>query len=150
MNRTLNILFLAICTLLSCSSPAELRNLEYQSVRNFRLAKLDLKPEVGLDVQFYNPNAFGLTLKDANLELYINNAHVGDASITQSFNVPGKDTFLLPVTLVPDLQNVFPTALQLLFDNEVEVRISGSVRAGRGLFVTIPINYQGRQRLTIF
>ncbi len=103
-----------------------------------------------MDVQFYNPNTFGLTLKDASLELYINNAHIGSAFITNSFNVPGRDTFLMPVTIAPDLKNVFPNALQLLFNKEVDVRIQGSVKAGRGIFITIPINYQGRQRLNAF
>jgi len=149
MKLKLTLAVLCLLILFSCATQNEVRNLEYQEVKNFRLTKLDLKPEVGMDVQFYNPNTFGLTLKDANIELYINNAHIGKAFISQSFNVPGKDTFLMPVTLVPDLKNVFPNALQLLFNKEVDVRIQGTVKAGRGIFITIPINYQGRQKLNV-
>lgn len=150
MNVKLSLLTIFLLTFFSCATQKEVRNLQYQSVKNFRLAKLDLKPEVGMDVQFYNPNTFGLTLKDANLELYINNAHIGNAFISRSFDVPGQDTFLMPVTVAPDLKNVFPNALQLLFNKEVDVRIQGSVKAGRGIFITVPINYQGRQKLNVF
>lgn len=135
----------------SCATQREISKLEYQDVKNFRVAKLDLdNPEIGMDVQFYNPNTFGLILKDANIDIFINNAHIGKAFVTNSFNVPGRDTFLMPVTLRPDFKNVFPNALQLVFNNEVDVRIEGSVKAGRGLFITIPINYQGKQKLNLF
>jgi len=151
MKLKLAIFLLSLLTIVSCATQKEVRNLQYQEVKNFRLAKLDLdRPEVSLDVQFYNPNTFGLTLKDARLDLYINNAFIGSASLTRSFNVPGMDTFLLPVTLVPDFKNVFPNALQLLFNKEVDVRIQGSVKAGKGLFITVPINYEGRQKLNVF
>jgi LEA14-like dessication related protein len=151
MKLKLTILFLSLLTIVSCATQKEVRNLQYQEVKNFRLAKLDLdRPEVSMDVQFYNPNTFGLTLKDAKLDLYINNAFIGSASLTRSFSVPGMDTFLLPVTLVPDFKNVFPNALQLLFNKEVDVRIQGSVKAGKGLFITVPINYEGRQKLNVF
>jgi len=142
-------LILLLC-LVSCASQKEISNLEYQSVQNFRLTKLDVQPEVGMDVQFYNPNTFGLTLKDANLELFINNVSIGKAFISNSFNVPGRDTFLLPVTVAPDVKNVFPNALQLLFNKEVDVQIKGFVKAGRGIFVNIPVDYRGRQKLNLF
>ena len=150
MKLQLAYIFVPVLLLFSCATQKEVRNLQYQEVKNFRLAKLDMNPEVGMDVQFYNPNTFGLTLKDANIELYINNAYIGKAFITRSFNVPGQDTFLMPVTLVPELKNVFPNALQLLFNKEVNVRVAGSVKAGRGIFITVPINYQGRQKLNVF
>jgi LEA14-like dessication related protein len=151
MKLRLTVLFLSLLTIISCGTQKQVRNLQYQEVKNFRLAKLDLdRPEVSMDVQFFNPNSFGLTLKDAKIDLYINNAFIGSASLTRSFIVPGNDTFLLPVTLVPDFKNVFPNALQLLFNKEVNVRIQGSVKAGKGLFVTVPINYEGRQKLNVF
>ncbi len=144
------VIILSFLLFVSCASQRELQNLQYQEAKNFRLTKLDLNPEVGMDLQFYNPNTFGLTLKDANIELFINNAPVGKAFITRSFHVPGRDTFLMPVTLSPDLNSTFPNALQLLFNKEVDIRLQGNVQAGRGVFLTIPVNYQGRQKLNIF
>lgn len=135
----------------SCATTREVKDIQYQEAKNFRLAKLDMnEPEISMDLQFYNPNGFGLTLKDANVNLYINNAYIGKAFVSRSFDVPGRDTFLLPVTLIPDLKGVFPNALQLLFNKEVLVKLEGSVKAGRGLFITVPLHYEGRQKLNVF
>ena len=132
----------------SCTQP---RQLVYQDVQNFRLANLNLeRPALGMDLRFYNPNNFGLTLKDANINVYINNTFVGNASLTNTFDVPGLDTFLLPVTLTVDIKNIFPNALSILFNKEVELRLQGNVKAGKGLFVNVPINFQGRRKLNVF
>lgn len=132
----------------SCSQP---KQLVYQDVRNFRIRNLSFSdPEIGLDLQFYNPNDFGLTLKDALLNIYINDRFVGKAVLTQTFNVPRKDTFLMPVALTANLKSIFSNALLLIFNQPVDVRISGTVKAGRGLFLNIPVEYKGRQKLQVF
>lgn len=132
----------------SCSQP---KQLVYQDVRNFRVGKLTLDmPEVGMDLQFYNPNDYGLTLKDANIDVYINNTLIGKAALTNAFSVPARDTFLMPVNLTADLKNVLPNALQILFNKEVEVTLHGNVKAGKGIFINIPVDYRGKQRLNVF
>ena len=134
--------------LASCSQPQQL---VYQDVKNFRIGKLSLdQPEVGMDIQFYNPNNFGLTLKDATIDVYINNQFIGKAALSNTFEVPATNTFLMPVPLTADLKNIFPNALQIIFNKEVDVRLQGNVRAGKGVFLNIPINYQGRQKLNVF
>ena len=137
-----------IVGLASCSQPQQL---VYQDVKNFRIGKLSLdQPEVGMDIQFYNPNNFGLTLKDATIDVYINNQFIGKAALSNTFEVPATNTFLMPVALTADLKNIFPNALQIIFNKEVDVRLQGNVRAGKGVFLNIPINYQGRQKLNVF
>ena len=140
-------MYFLFALLLSCANP---KNLVYQDVKNFRIAKLDLKhPEIGLDIQFYNPNNFGMSLKDANIDIYINNNFIGKAVLSNIFNVPAKNTFLLPVNLSANLKNIFPSALQLAFNKDVTVKLQGSVKAGRGVFINIPINYEGKQKLNV-
>lgn len=135
------ILFLA-----ACANP---RQLEYQDVKNFRLLELSMQPTVGMDVQFYNPNTFGMTMKDANIDLYLNGKLVGKATLAESYQVPGLDTFLLPVNLKADLQQVLPNALAILANNKIDVELKGYVKAGRGVFINIPINYKGTQELNV-
>src|SRR5690606_19878547 len=120
-----------------CANP---RDLEYQDVKNFRLLEVSMKPKVGMDVQFFNPNKFGMTMKDANIDLYINGLLVGNATLANTYNVPANDTFLLPVNLIADLGKVLPNALVILANNTMNVELKGSVKAGRGVFVNIPIN----------
>jgi LEA14-like dessication related protein len=132
----------------SCTQP---RQLVYQDVKNFRVGDLNFsQPKLGMDLQFYNPNNFGLTLKDANINIYLNNTFIGSAVLNNQFDVPGLDTFLMPIMLTADLKNIFPNALQILFNKEVDLRIQGNVKAGKGVFLNVPINFQGKRRLNVF
>jgi LEA14-like dessication related protein len=141
------VVFLFSFFLFSCSNPKEL---VYHDVKNFRVMEISMEPKVGLDVQFYNPNNYGMTLKDADIDLFINNRYVGKAVLDHKYEVPGLDTFLLPVTMKADLKNILPNALSLAMNKEVTVKLQGKVKAGKGVFVNIPINYEGKQKLNIF
>lgn len=132
--------------MLSCANP---RELEYQDVKNFRLMELSMHPKVGMDVQFFNPNKYGMTMKDANIDLYLNGKLVGNAQLANTYHVPGLDTFLLPVNLTADLQQVLPNALAILANNMIDVELKGHVKAGKGVFFNIPINYKGKQELNV-
>ncbi|WP_276132885.1 LEA type 2 family protein [Polluticoccus soli] len=133
--------------LISCGPPP--KALTYQDVKNFRLFTLSLTPDVGMDIQFYNPNNFGLKLKDADINVFINEREIGKTTITNSFDVPANDTFLLPVRLRANLGNIFANAYSILSNKEVDVRLAGYVKAGKGIYLNVPINYRGRQRLNV-
>ncbi len=99
-----------------------------------------------MDVKLYNPNKYCLKLKKADLDLYINGNHLGKVKTKAVCSVTKLDTFTLPVTLAVDYRNILPNALQLLFNSEVDVKLTGKVKAGRhGLYITVPINYVGKQ-----
>lgn len=147
--RQLFTLYIPLIFLSTACAPPQA--LQYHQVKHFRITHLDLsQPEVGLDIQFYNPNSFNMELKDADIDVFVNNTYLGKARMLQHAAVPALDTFLLPVGLSADLKQLLPNALQLLSNQEVEVRISGFVSAGRGLFVKVPVNYTGKQKLNIF
>lgn len=137
---------LIVLAFFSCANP---KDLVYQDVKNFRLMELSMKPKVGMDVQFFNPNKFGMTMKDADIDLYLNGKLVGKAKLANTYNVPANDTFLLPVNLTADLQQILPNAMAILANNSVDVELKGYVKAGRGVFVNIPINYKGKQELNV-
>src|SRR5690606_7714167 len=108
-----------------------------------------MSPKLGMDVQFYNPNKYGMTMKDANIDLFVNGKHIGNAFLEKSYQIPGLDTFLLPVSFKADLQNILPNALAILSNNEVEVELKGHVKAGKGVFINVPINHKGKQGLNV-
>ena len=140
------ILIIFCLALLSCANP---KSLVYQDVKNFSILTLSLQPDIGMDIQFYNPNPFGVTLKDADINLYINDKFIGKGALQKTFHVPAADTFLMPVKLKADLSGLFNRAYSLLANREVTVRLDGSVKSGKGVFVTIPIHYEGRQKLEV-
>lgn len=141
-------LFVAAISILftACANP---KDLVYQDVKNFKLMEMSMNPKVGMDVQFFNPNKYGMTMKDADVFLYLNGKLVGNAKLEQAYDVPANDTFLLPVTLVADLQQVLPNALAIMANSTIEVELKGTVKAGRGVFINIPINYKGKQELNV-
>lgn len=140
------ILFSTVILFSSCGNPQQL---VYQDVKNFRINELSLAPRIGMDIQFYNPNTFGMTLKDADVNLYINGKFVGNGTLERTYTVPATDTFYLPVSLKADLSNVLSNALSLLVNKKVDIELKGNVQAGRIVFVNIPINYKGEQKLDI-
>jgi LEA14-like dessication related protein len=141
-----SILFIGLLSFASCANPKEL---VYQDVKNFRIKEISLRPNVGMDVQFYNPNKYGMTMKDADVNLFLNGKLVGNAKLANTYNVPANDTFLLPVNLVADLESVLANALEILANKQMDVELKGTVKAGRGVFINIPINYKGKQELNV-
>lgn len=142
-----NWLVIWVVVFASCANP---KDLIYRDVKNFSVSQISLTPEIGMDVEFYNPNSYGMTMKDADLNLYINDNLVGHATMKDKFQVPAADTFLLPVKLSADLTGVLKNALQVMSNKEVNVKLHGTVKAGRGILVPIRINYEGKKKLNVF
>ena len=131
-----------------CSQP---KALVYTDLRNFRVQAVNLQQmTVVLDLEFYNPNGYGLSLKNGNLDAFFNNKYLGKAVLDERMAVPAKDTFLLPVSVTADLRNILSNAFDLLTkgDKDVLVRLQGSVKAGKGgIFIGVPVKYEGRQKI---
>lgn len=130
----------------SCANP---RSLEYQDVKNFQLYELSLHPQIGMDVQLYNPNDYEMTLKSADIKVYINDKLIGTTNLVSSYSVPANDTFLLPVKMTTDLSGIFSNALAILANKNVSVRLDGYIKAGRRIFINVPIHYSGKQKLNV-
>jgi len=141
-------LFIIICILASCTQP---KPLVYKGVSNFSLKKADLQhPAIGMDLGFYNPNNYVLKLKYADVDVYINGNHLGKMILDTLYEIPKRDSFLMPVVLEVDTKHVFPNALQLLMSKEVDVKIEGYIKAGRKhIYINIPVEYEGKQPLNI-
>lgn len=139
---------LLLVSLASCAQP---KPLVYRDLQNFRIQSIDLQEAtMVLDLQFYNPNNYGLTLKDGDIDAYFNNKFVGKASLAGRSSIPAKDTFTTPVLVTTTLQSLVANALELLAggDKVVLIRLQGSVRAGKGkIFFRVPVNYEGKQTI---
>ncbi|MEO6831587.1 MAG: LEA type 2 family protein [Chitinophagaceae bacterium] len=139
---------LVLLSLVSCAQP---KPLVYRDLQNFRVQSLNLQQAtMVLDLQFYNPNNYGLTLKDGDIDAYFNNKFVGKASLAGRSSIPAKDTFTTPVIVTTSLQSLVANALELLTagDKVVLIRLQGSVRAGKGnIYFRVPVNYEGRQTI---
>lgn len=130
----------------ACATPAPL---QYKGVDRVFLGSVSTQGlQLGLDLKLYNPNAFSMDFRDADLQAFINSRPAGKAKMISSQTVPATDTFILPVTISLDVANILGNALDMLTQKDVMVKLEGTVRAGKGGFtVPVRIHYEGRQKL---
>lgn len=130
----------------ACAKPT---SLDYLGIKNIRMLSFGFQEStVGADVQYYNPNKYPLTMKRAEVDVYINNTYLGKTTLDTTIHIPKKDTFLIPVHLRIDMKNANMNMLQDLAKQDVMVKLEGSARVGRsGIFINYPIKYEGMQRL---
>lgn len=152
--KNLLLIISSVLLLASCARPKPLiyKDVERVSVRNAGLTSVTLK----IEMKIYNPNKYSLLLKDPHIGVYINDKHLGDATIDDKYAMPANDTFLLPAIFTVDVLTVLPNAYQVIRNKEVTLRLDGSLKAGvrhhigkGGIFIGLPVHYEGKQRIDI-
>ncbi len=135
--------------IVSCSAP---KALEYKTYHNFSIQQLGFNnSSIALDLEYYNPNNFGLQLKNTDLDIFINGARFGHSSSDTLINIPRRTTFILPIKFDLDMQNIFKNALNTLLGKEVTVKLTGKLRVGKGnVFMSFPLNYESKETFSLF
>jgi LEA14-like dessication related protein len=138
--------FLAV----GCAKPT---GFDYLGVRSVKVVKFGLKEStVSAEVGYYNPNKYPVTMKSAEVDVYVNNDYFGRTILDSTIQIPKKDTFYLPVLLTV---NMTATAMQLIQtismgQDSVKIKMDGKARIGRGgIFINYPIKYEGMQKLKL-
>ena len=147
----LTLLFTTILTILliSCSTPKEL---EYRDFKNFTIDKLGFSAtSIKMDLIYYNPNNFGLQLKSTELDIFLDNNYLGHSVQEQLVSIPRREEFSIPVKIDVDMKNLLRNGMTTLLRNEVMVKVTGTVKVGKAnIFRSLPVNYEGRQKFTVF
>lgn len=133
---------------ISCKSP---KAFIYRDIRNFKLNNLGFtKSKVSMDLLFFNPNSFNVKLKKVDCDLYLDSNYVGKVVLDTLMLIPRSSEFSLPASFDIDMKNLFKNSMNLLFNKEVLIGARGTSRVGKGIFfVTIPFNYEGKQKLNL-
>ncbi|MEO6136631.1 MAG: LEA type 2 family protein [Ginsengibacter sp.] len=141
--------FAAVSVLLSCSSP---KALEYKTYHNFSIQSLGFtNTSISLDLEYYNPNNFGMRLKNTDLDIFVNGNLLGHSVTDSLISIPRKGTFLVPVKFNVDMQNAFKNAWNTIVGKEVLIRLSGKVKVGKGnVFMSFPVEYASKQTFSLF
>jgi len=143
---------LLFVTLGACLPNKNIKEPDFIRAQKFGIRSLGLKTSsVSMELIYFNPNPFGLKLKNADLEVFLDNRVLGHSFVDTLIDIPAKDSFALPVKLDVDMKTLFPNAWAILSQKEVELSLKGKVRLGRGgIFVNFPVDYSGKQDLSIF
>lgn len=100
---------------------------------------------------YYNPNRFGLQLKKTELDVFVNDVLLGHTSQEYQITIPKKEQFIIPIVMDVDMKNLLKNSLTSLFNKEVRVRVTGSIKVGKAnVFISFPVKYEGIQAVDFF
>jgi LEA14-like dessication related protein len=145
------LLFLVLLSFfcISCKKPTAF---DYKDVKNIRVESFGLNTsKVSMDLVFFNPNSFGVTLKNVDCDLYIDSNYLGKFVLDTLMAIPKSAEFTLPASMRVDMKGLFKNSWTILFNKEVTLGAKGTTRVGKGgFYVTVPFNYEGKQKINFF
>lgn len=131
------------------SSCTKFKEPEFRRVENFAVKNAGLRDvTVTFGVVYFNPNGFGVKVKDADLDVYIDSIYVGKFIQPTETVVNEQAEFSIPVEGKVSLQQALKLDITSLIGREVFIRANGNIRIGKGgVYVNHPITYQGRETI---
>lgn len=139
---------LGIVLLASCGKvqQPEFRRLDDFGVKNVSFQEAT----IGFAMTYFNPNNFGVAVKEADIDLYIDTVYVGKFVQPRQIDVGAEAEFSVPMEGTVSWRKVVQSNLHRQAGKEVPVRAKGSVKIGKGgVFVNRDIEYTGRHRLDL-
>ena len=119
--------------LIACAKPT---GFDYLGIRNVKVVKFGLKEStVSAEVGYYNPNKYPVTMKRAEVDVYVNNDFFGHSLLDSTINIPKKDTFYLPVQLTVNMTTTVMGLIQTFGGGPQEVMIKSKKQKGRSVFM---------------
>ncbi|MEO7923221.1 MAG: LEA type 2 family protein [Chitinophagaceae bacterium] len=130
--------------LTSCKAYNEVQQPEFRDVQNVRLIDVGiLQSKAGIDLVYYNPNNFNITLSSARGDVYIDGKYLGRFEVNDKVSIRKRDEFIIPAILKLDNISVIKDQNDIYKRKEVLIRIDGIARFNKtGFSKEMPINYE--------
>jgi len=146
MKRLILILAPAALLLGSCKSDS-IKEPEYREIQNVRIMDVGLlQTTAGLELVYYNPNNFGVTLSQARGEVYIDNMYFGRFGISDKVTVRKHEEFIIPAVLKMDNISAIKNHREIFQKKQAMIRIEGFATVRKaGFNKEVPIKYEGIQ-----
>jgi LEA14-like dessication related protein len=124
----------------------EFRRLEKFGVKSFGVQKVD----IGFQVTYFNPNNFGVTVKEAAGDVYLDSVFVGKFVQHDAVEVDKNAEFSIPLVGSVALADALKLKVNDLANRELLVRANGSVKVGKaGVYISRPFTYQGKHKIDL-
>ena len=135
--------------LLSSCKSGSIKDPEYRDIRNVRLISAGLLQSVaGIDLIYYNPNKFGVQLKEVSGDVFINDSFFGRFEVEEKVQMNKMSDFTVPAIIKLDMIGILKNQRDLLKNKEALVRIEGTAKVQKtGISVLVPIKYEGVQNI---
>jgi LEA14-like dessication related protein len=140
----LSIVFLAF----ACKRP---QSFDYRDTKNLKISKFGFdKTSLSMDLVYFNPNSFGVTLKKVDCDIFIDKNFLGHFTLDTTISIEKRSEFVLPAKMLIDMKNIYKNALNLLFSKEIVLNVKGTTRLKKvGINFTVPVNYEGKHKLNL-
>jgi LEA14-like dessication related protein len=138
--------FLVLIALAGCT---KIKEPQFRRIDNFRLKNFGLQDAViAFNVSYYNPNNFGVTVKEAGADVYLDTIYLGKFVQDSTVSVKKNSEFSIPLSGSVSFQTILNLNIQELSQREVLLKANGNVKVGKaGIFITKPFRYQGKHKL---
>ncbi|HEX6191211.1 MAG TPA: LEA type 2 family protein [Chitinophagaceae bacterium] len=152
MKTIISTLGLGIILILSSCASSNVQEPEYRDIRNIRLVDVGvLQSTAGIDLIYYNPNNFGVTLSEARGDVYVDNEYLGRFSLEDKVQVGKRSEFVVPAIVKLDMIGALKNHRDLYKKKEALIRIDGVARVKKsGFSKDVPIKYESMQNLEKF
>jgi LEA14-like dessication related protein len=118
------------------------KELDYIGIKSTELESLGLNNSaIRVNLEYYNPNKFGIDVKETNLSIYLNDKFVAIADQPEKTQIPKLSNFLFPLVDHFNPLKILGTAFKSLFSKTNKVSIQGTAKLGKGgVYIKVPIN----------
>ena len=133
----------------SCSKieEPEFKSMKKVSIEKFGLGKSCIKT----DLLFYNPNEFGVTLKEMNLDLFMNGSLMGHTDQNTDLKIGRKKDFTIPLKIEIDTKKTIKNVFSGILNGETDLSVKGKIKVSKaGISKSIPIDYTTTQKIDLF
>lgn len=147
--KIISLLLLNCFLFAACQKP---QGFEYKDLKNFKIDSLGFEQSaVSLDLVYYNPNNFGVDLKNINCDVYIEHKYLGKYILDTNMHIAKRSEFIIPSHMNVDMKNLFKNTLTSLFSNDLLLEVKGTTRVGKaGIYHTFPFTYSERHKFSLF
>ena len=148
MKKSLPVLLIIFISLFIFSC-GKIQEPEFRTVKNFNVDSPGFDSSgVSLDVELYNPNNFGVNLKETVGDFYVDNIYLGRLSQDSLVSISANSSFIIRLKGNVLLRELLKNPVALLLQKEVLIRAEGSTKLGKaGFFKTYPFSVQQRQSM---
>ncbi len=148
MKKRLPVLLLILSSsiLFSCG---KIQEPEFRSVKNFNVENAGFDSSgVSLDVELFNPNNFGVNLKETVGDFYVDNIYLGRLEQDTTISISANSSFIVRLKGNILMRELLKNPVAILLQKEVLLRAEGSTKLGKaGFFKTYPFNIQQKQSM---
>ncbi|MFY7965012.1 MAG: LEA type 2 family protein [Chitinophagaceae bacterium] len=148
MKKYLGIAIISLFLFWACKKP---QGFDYRDVKNIKIDNLGFsKTTLTMDLVYFNPNNFGVTLKNVDCDIFLDKKFLGHYKLDTVMKIDKKSEFNLPSKIEVDMKNIYKNALYVLLNKEVELNVKGSSRVSKfGITINVPFDYKGKHKINI-